>query len=94
MDKYPDPTKPLALFARLPWLKRINCAGLGDGDGGDANQQECDEDGGFDLLEPSSTDLESIVIQPHSKLKVPHMDRLLKSPKALKIFKYNVGHTW
>jgi hypothetical protein len=58
------------------------------------NPAVCDEGGGFDLLEPSTTDLESIVIQPRSKLKSPHMDRLLYAPKALRVFKYNVGHAW
>jgi hypothetical protein len=94
MDKYPDSTKGIAAFARLSWLKRLNCSGLGDGDGGDDNSVVCDEGGGFDLLEPSTSSLESIVIQPKSKLKSPHMDRLLLAPRALKVFKYNVGHTW
>jgi hypothetical protein len=94
MDKYPDSTKGLAAFVRLPWLKRLNCSGLGDGDGGDMNSVVCDEGGGFDLLEPLTSDLESIIIQPRSKLKSPHMDRLLYTPKALRVFKYNVGQTW
>ena len=92
-NKYPDSTKGVAVLARLYWLKRINCVGVGDGDGGDENPRVCDDDGGFDLLDPSTTDLESIIIQLHSKLKGPHMDRLLHAPKALKVFKYNVGHT-
>lgn len=94
MDKYPDSTEGIAAFARLPWLKRLNCCGLGDGDGGDENPTVCDKDGGFDLLKPLTSNLESLVIQPKNKLKSPHMDRLLYTPKALKVFKYNVGHAW
>ena len=94
MDKYPDSTEGIAAFARLPWLGCLNCSGLGDGDGGDVNPAVCTEGGGFDLLRPSTTDLKSIVIQPRSKLKSAHMDRLLCAPKALRVFKYNIGHTW
>ena len=66
LDPHPESTKRFAAFARLPWIQHLSLMGL---EAPETNPAVCDEGGGFDLLETSASDLESIVIQAGSTLK-------------------------
>ncbi|KAK8044046.1 hypothetical protein PG993_004070 [Apiospora rasikravindrae] len=88
-DKYPPSLLAVAhLAARYPSVKRIYSAGYVDLDGGELLG------GDYRLLKPASSSLESLTLGPCSQLHHDHLDALLRAPRALRKFHYNVGHTW
>ncbi|KAK7991294.1 hypothetical protein PG988_000088 [Apiospora saccharicola] len=80
-----DDLRPVV--AMWPSVKRIYSAGYINRDAG--NQLET----AFRPLRPSSLPLESLVLGPHTQLSHPHLDELLSAPRAMRVFRYNVGHT-
>ncbi|KAK8085821.1 hypothetical protein PG997_007092 [Apiospora hydei] len=74
--------------ARWPSVKHVYSAGYIDLDGGELLG------GDYRLLEPASSSLESLILGPCSQLHHEHLDALLRAPRALRTFHYNVGHVW
>ncbi|KAK8118212.1 uncharacterized protein PG998_006493 [Apiospora kogelbergensis] len=86
-DKYPPDLDGVAYFAaRWPKLKRIYTAGYIDTD------EPALE--GFQSLQPAASSLESLVLGPWSQVCHENLNALLQAPRALKVFRYCVGHPW
>lgn len=89
MEEDQHSAKPVAIIASMPWVKKMYGASVADGyEGGDGLASH-DE---FRKIDPRSSDLETIVLQPECKLHHLNLDRLLRAPRALRTFKYNAGH--
>ncbi|KAI0016529.1 hypothetical protein F4780DRAFT_675604 [Xylariomycetidae sp. FL0641] len=87
---YPDQSWPLALFGRLPQVKRIHGSTLGD----EIEQDHTETGALFRSMKPGHSGLQEITLERTCQLDSYTMDRLLEAPEALKVFKYNLGHPW
>ncbi|KAK7749991.1 hypothetical protein SLS62_008100 [Diatrype stigma] len=85
-EKYPDSTMPLAIFARLPQVECIEASAMAD-------EQDSEEEPLWHIR-PSSSGLRKLVLGSSFQLTNLNMRELLRAPKALKDFRYNVGHVW
>ncbi|KAK7976856.1 hypothetical protein PG989_015319 [Apiospora arundinis] len=78
---------PIACFATLwPSIKSIYSAGYAN----------CGEGllPVFDSLAPASSSLEALELGPWSQPNHQNLDAMLKAPRALKLFRYDMGNPW
>lgn len=78
-----DYTAPLAVFALLPGVKRLQASWQVDPEV--VKQPSC-----LTLLPPHSTELEELILQPMCCLHSSCLDILLRVPKNLRVFKFEV----
>ncbi|KAK8880264.1 hypothetical protein PGQ11_001558 [Apiospora arundinis] len=86
-SKYPLGPVPIACFATLwPSIKSIYSAGYAN----------CGEGllPVFDSLAPASSSLEALELGPWSQPNHQNLDAMLKAPRALKLFRYDMGNPW
>ncbi|KAK7931016.1 hypothetical protein PG985_001728 [Apiospora marii] len=88
-DEYPSGPDPIAFFAQWPSVRRIYSAGYISFNNG--NRWVTRD---FRSLRPSSSALESLVLGPDTHLNDWQQDELLRAPRALRIFRYNVGYIY
>jgi hypothetical protein len=87
MCRYPDHPDFFGACICLPAIKRLY--GFNQG-----NEEEAEgTTSTFEELQLSSSSVEFIELR-HSKLKISNFDLLLKAPKCLKTFMYEIGNTW
>lgn len=79
-EDHPRPDA-IAFFAQWPSVKHIYYSGYITKRDGEHIATA------FRSLRPSSLPLESLVLGPHSQLSHPHLDELLRGPRALRVFR-------